>query len=146
MKKLSCGILVESKYGYLALHPYGRKIESQYSYDIPKGEIQEDEEHLICALRELKEETGIDIEKYLHSEIKDYGILTYNNYKNIHLFHVYLYDINKNFDFKCTSTFESIYSWNLGEIVPEVDDFIWTKDINSYFKNLANMLFKNFYT
>jgi len=142
MKKISCGFLIESKFGFLALQPYGRKMQENYSYDIPKGEVKENERHLECAVRELKEETGIDLTKYNH-KIKDYGVLQYNQYKDIHLYHAYIFDIAENFDFKCSSTFESIYKQSLGQIVPEVIGYKWTYDFNTYFKNLGNMLSKN---
>ena len=66
-KKLTAGILLyrvrRGELEVFLVHPGGpfwaKKDDGAWS--IPKGECAEDEDPLACALREFKEETGIDL-------------------------------------------------------------------------------------
>ena len=60
-KKISCGILICTEHGFLAVHPTGRKNEFN-CYDIPKGCHNNNETYYQTAVRELKEETGLDLD------------------------------------------------------------------------------------
>ena len=86
-------------------------------WDIPKGGAEGDETALEAAIREVKEETGFDVEP---SELLDLGIFQYNRQKNMYLF---LY-IGKNKlnpeKAYCESTFTCPHT---GKERPELDDF-----------------------
>ena len=57
--KCSAGFLIETDEGFLMCHPTGRK-DGVRTYDVPKGQVEEGEDHFEAALRELYEETSID--------------------------------------------------------------------------------------
>jgi len=67
MKKRSAGILlykfVNNNLQVLLVHPGGPywKNKDENSWSIPKGEFQEDERAFDAALREFKEETGMEL-------------------------------------------------------------------------------------
>ena len=50
-------------------------------YDLPKGHVEESETELECALRELKEETGIDREKVTLDDSFRWSVTYYPRYK-----------------------------------------------------------------
>ena len=66
MVKQSAGLLMykvkDSKIMVFIVHPGGPfwKDKDEGAWSIPKGEINEGEDFLECAIREMKEETGID--------------------------------------------------------------------------------------
>lgn len=114
--KLSCGVIIINENNEILMgHVTGNK-----HYDLPKGMIDENESPLVCAIRECKEETSIELNK---EELYDLGEHKYNKEKNLHLFLVYK---NKNeIDIKnleCHSFFEDFYTKKLK---PEVDGFSW---------------------
>lgn len=139
MNIISCGFLVKSKLGYLALAGYGKNPQKD-GMDIPKGCIDGEETHLDCAIRELKEETGIELSEQDIERVQDLGMHKYRKGKDIHLFYIELNDIDENFIFKCESMFESNYSWSKGEIVPEVVGYQWVNNPMVYFKSLIPIL------
>lgn len=57
--QISAGLVVIHDNKILLAHPTGQKWFESYS--IPKGHVEDDEDHLSAALRETKEELGIDI-------------------------------------------------------------------------------------
>jgi 8-oxo-dGTP pyrophosphatase MutT (NUDIX family) len=78
-KRLSCGVLV--------LNP-GRElllchVTGQNQWDLPKGGIHSSETPLRAALRETREETGLDLHA---AELLDLGRLEYTTKKDLHLF------------------------------------------------------------
>lgn len=87
MKKTSCGVILTDMKGdrLLSIVPWGHK----QSLDIPKGPLEEGEYPVSCALRELREETGIVLRA---SELTDLGVFTYTAEKRLRLF---LYRTNK---------------------------------------------------
>lgn len=117
-KRMTCGIIISNDYdSILAGHPTGKRYNKE-CYDFLKGCAEEGEEDIDCALRELKEESGIDLKNKI-DEIKDLGIFNYNREKNIHLF---LYRVKEfpNIDYlKCTSYFEGYH----GKMLPEMNGF-----------------------
>lgn len=138
-KKISCGILICTEHGFLAVHPTGRKKEFG-CYDIPKGCHEGNETYYQTAVRELKEETGLDldfIEQFSNLNMYDFGVNKYLKDKDLVLYAVEIPDIDKYFSFKCTSFFENEH----GMEIPEADWFMWVRDLNYYFKSL-NKTFK----
>ena len=133
-KKISCGFLICSKQGFLAVHPTGRKKEFG-CYDIPKGCNYGMESYYKTAKRELMEETGLDldyIKQFTDVNVVDLGINKYQKEKDLVLYVAEIPNIDKFFNFQCTSFFED----KNGMETPEVDGYIWTKDLNYYFKSL----------
>lgn len=129
MKKLSCGFILQDikTNKYLGCVPTGR---SNGECDIPKGGMEEGETYLECAMRELKEETGIDRVE----DIRVLGLTPYNKYKDLYLFHAFAdIDIDK---LHCDSKFEY-----LGRMIPEMSSYklgdidIYTKNMNKAIKN-----------
>ena len=51
-------------------------------WTIPKGEIEEDEDHLLTAIRELKEETGLEIDP--RSKFIELGSIRQKGGKTVH--------------------------------------------------------------
>lgn len=137
-KKVTCGFFIQWNNMYLAMLPTGRRA-GYGQFDIPKGCCEEGEEHLACALRELKEETSIDLDNYQHSEIEDWGVLPYNKEKDIHLFSVTIYTNEKDLTYptpptiECTSTFVN----EKGETVPEMSSHKWSDTMEDFFPNLV---------
>ena len=89
----SAGLVIIYKNEILLVHPTGAAWRGTYS--IPKGEIDDFESPLHAAIRETKEEIGIDFSDYL----KDYngnpdGVILYKNgnrvYKKVFYFMVIL--------------------------------------------------------
>ena len=71
----------------LACHPTNGSKDEFFSYDIPKGHIEEGEDALTAARRELNEETGIELPEDLpESDIYEIGRVTYRSDKKLHLF------------------------------------------------------------
>ena len=58
-KEISAGFLFETPEGFLLVHPTARA-KGKGNWDIPKGHIETGEYPLEAAIRELKEETGLD--------------------------------------------------------------------------------------
>jgi 8-oxo-dGTP pyrophosphatase MutT (NUDIX family) len=115
----SAGFMVSSGFNYLLCHPTDHK-----KWSISKGCIDVGETPLITAIRELKEETGIDVGNH-HVEIKYLG-----QYEMPHkIVDVYMLindDMSIRDDVKlhCDSKF---VCEKTGEIKPEMDDFKWVK-------------------
>jgi len=133
-KELSCGFLVEHDGKFLACHCSGRKFEN-CTYDIAKGHNEEGEDHLTTAKRELKEETGIDLDNAdFEYEITDFGVQKYIKTKDLHVYMLSIKKLNKKFDLKCSTYFEIN-----GNTVPEINGYTWTTDMNLYFRSLQNI-------
>lgn len=63
----------------LLAHP---KKQGQDTWGIAKGKIEENESYLECAIRETKEEIGLDINKNLLPDEIEWKTITYKNVKN----------------------------------------------------------------
>lgn len=132
MKVLSCGFVIrDTNTGkLLACHPTGRK-HSFNCYDISKGHLENGENPLETAMRELKEETGLIIPKNI--EIKDFGTFKYRPNKDLHLFFVEMpIDVSR---LKCTSEFELN-----GRFIKEMDSFKLVDNIEYFFKSLQPII------
>jgi predicted NUDIX family NTP pyrophosphohydrolase len=126
IKVSSAVIIYDSiKREILAEHPTGRPWKDKDGspstgvFSLPKGLIEEGEDPVEAAIREIKEETDIDLElKRLHY----LGKYKYIKYKDLECF---FYPLKENeIDIKkcrCASFFESPN----GKKLPEVNGFCW---------------------
>lgn len=130
--KTSCGIIIINEYNELFMgHATGNKF-----FDIPKGMLEENEEPVVCAIRECKEETSLI---FSDTQLKELGVFPYNREKNLHLFLIY---VNKEDiiieDLVCNSFFENYYT---KKMQPEVDYFSWIS-LNELTENCAKSMGK----
>ena len=127
-KELSAGFIIFQKGSnkLLVCHPNGHPCTERHSWDIPKGHIEDGEEPLEAALRELREETGLE-----HVEdIFEIGRVPYRSDKALHLFSAYAeFDIG---DLHCDSKFTDSY----GNWKPEIDKYQLTDDPEMLFTNM----------
>ena len=126
--KISAGVIITDDINILLGH-----VTLTKRYDIPKGEIKDNESTIEAAIRETKEETGIILKK---SNMNDLGLLNYLKDKKLHLFKYKIDKMPSNL--KCTSTFE-----RYGKQYPEFDSFkiVPIKDVQSHISlNLYNSL------
>lgn len=116
--KTSCGFVIKDKNTgmFLGCVPTGTKKSDKNCCDIPKGEINKNEKHLLCAIRELKEETGIEFKDL--DNIEKLGEVDYLSDKNLYLYYAET-DIDLK-NLKCVSTFVNKY----GKTVPEMSSFM----------------------
>ena len=131
MKKLSCGFIIKdiNTGKFLGCHPYGRK---DNLCDIPKGGIEEGENYLETALRELSEETSMSKEEL--SNIKEIGRVYYNHKKDL-----YIFTADANVDLS-KLTCRSMFDW-FGKMVPEMVGYE-LGDTNIYFPNMKRVVEK----
>jgi 8-oxo-dGTP pyrophosphatase MutT (NUDIX family) len=87
-------------------------------WNIPKGELKEGESYKTCALREIKEETGVKVSS--KSKIMDLGLRPYLKKKDVYLFSIHLVESDVPAKLICSSFFEEN-----GKQTPEVVDFKW---------------------
>lgn len=124
MAKISSGFIVRGQDGKYLLGKVSWAGKTAWS--VFKGAQEEGESLLDTAIRELKEESGIDINKndLLNKNISPNPIYTYKvgNKKDVYL---YLLDdvhgVLNDFNFTCTSFWGDSY----GNKKPEVIDFAW---------------------
>ncbi len=115
MKTLSCGILVLNAQRELLLC----HVTGAWHWDIPKGGVEPGEQPLAAALRETREECGLD---FTGRSLLDLGRMAYRPRKDLHLFAV----LSERFDAagcRCTSRYED--PW--GRSRPEMDGFEWVR-------------------
>ena len=97
--KKSAGVIIILKNEKVLLcHPTKSKWFGSYSF--PKGGIEQGESTLDAALRELREETSVVVDKSKISNLKDPIIVDYVNkkgtkYKTITLYTVYINDVSE---------------------------------------------------
>lgn len=116
-KYITCGVLiVDNENSILAGHPTGRKYDKE-CYDILKGCCDEGEEDIDCAIREVREESGIVLSK--DDSLIDLGIISYRSDKDIHLFLHRVDTLPDVKSLKCTSYF---YTHD-GKFLPEMNGF-----------------------
>jgi len=135
MKEISAGIIISCPSGILMCHPT-EKSDKDGNYDIPKGHVEPGEDYFEACARELKEETGLDVNDF-KSEIKELGRFFYRKGKDLYLFYVRLdYDIDVS-KLVCKSTFVSKIS---GRTLPEMDGYVLSWNSEKPFPRLANLL------
>lgn len=115
MKTLSCGILVLNTQAELLLC----HVTGAWHWDIPKGGVDPGETPLATALRETREECGLDLSG---QALLDLGAMAYRPRKDLHLFAV----LSPRFDVascRCTSHYSD--TWGRDRL--EMDDFEWVR-------------------
>lgn len=115
MKTLSCGILVFNAQAELLLC----HVTGAWHWDIPKGGLEPGESPQQAALRETREECGLDL---AGASLLDLGAMAYRPRKDLHLFAT-LTDRFSAADCRCTSHYRD--HW--GRDRPEMDGFAWTE-------------------
>jgi ADP-ribose pyrophosphatase YjhB (NUDIX family) len=98
MKKSAGIIIVLNKDKVLLCHPSNSRWFGTYSF--PKGGLEEGESNLDAAIRELREETSVIVDKSQISNLENPIVVTYENkkgtkYKTITLYTVYINDISE---------------------------------------------------
>ena len=95
MKKVSSGLVITD--GKVVL---GCK---SYKWDLPKGEIEKDEQPIDAAIRETKEETGLSVDK---KNLIKLGFFDYTKHKDLWLFLYVPKNLPDTSNMKCTTYFE----------------------------------------
>lgn len=114
-RTLSCGILIQSPAGWLLAHATRTP-----RWDIPKGKIEPGETPIEAALRETKEEIGLDL-SWAKYKMVDMGQHPYLPRKDLHLFRLML---DEPLDLSTCSCSTFIHMAD-GEKLPETDDYEW---------------------
>jgi len=117
--QLSCGLLVINEQGALLV---GHSTGSSH-WDLPKGLIEAGERPITCALREAREEFGLD---FGPDRLIDLGRHAYYRGKDLHLFAVSTSSAETRIEL-CTCTSYFVH-YATGRRVPEVDGFAWADD------------------
>ncbi|MBM7553548.1 NUDIX domain-containing protein [Thalassobacillus pellis] len=136
MKKLSAGLVLTDGEKFLGCHSTGN-----WFYDLPKGEVDSEEEPLASCIREAKEETGIDVPS---DELIDLGEFEYNQKKNLYLFVWKVEKLPSTERMHCTTYFTHYYT---GKETPEVDGYKYipfTESQQYTTKNMDKVLQKVF--
>lgn len=114
-KKLSCGFIIKDKNTglFLGCIPTGSK---DGLCDVPKGCVDGYESWFVCAMRELREETGIELADKDQTNAIWLGRLPYLRNKDLVLYYI---EIPVDFDnLHCDSTFEMY-----GKTFPEMSGY-----------------------
>jgi 8-oxo-dGTP pyrophosphatase MutT (NUDIX family) len=113
-RRLSCGILILSAQRELLLC----HVTGQDHWDLPKGGIHDDESPLQAALRETREETGLDLAL---QSLHELGRFDYRPKKDLHLFAALMpcFDVAT---LSCESHFSQA---GTGRRLPEMDGYGW---------------------
>lgn len=132
-KAISCGFIIFDRHtgAILGCHPTGQRVGPEMSYDIPKGHMEEGEEPLVTALRELYEETGLVLPQGY--PVHRIGLVPYQKQKSLYLFSTYVENLPSVIKgLKCTSTFTDSF----GNEKPEIDGYAAITDPSWFFKNM----------
>lgn len=114
LRRLSCGILVLNTQRELLLC----HVTGQNHWDLPKGGVHHDESPLQAALRETREETGLELTA---DALHELGRFDYRPKKDLHLFAALMprFDVA---GLRCESHFSQ---WGTGRSLPEMDGYDW---------------------
>ncbi len=121
-RRITCGVYIFNPDGELLVC---HATETTWGiWGIPKGRPDPGEGHKTAAIREVKEETGLDLMPYEDSMVyagaQDYR----TSNKRLMAWVVQLPEPINIESFHCESLFTSLFS---GEKIPEVDDFMWVR-------------------
>jgi len=123
---ITCGSYVIDKNANILLClPTGSLVGDKWS--IPKGLLDDGEILYDAAVRELKEETGIDINKHPHV-MCDIGLMEYKHKKKMLYGFVFILDGVIDDDPVCKSTF---VNRKTGKHIPEISKFKWANVFDS---------------
>lgn len=117
-KLLSCGVIVRRAYGELLLcHATGRNY-----WDIPKGLRDTGESSINAALREVREETGLQLQA---EQLRDLGVHRYLPRKDLQLFVLQPPDPSIDIRPCACSTYYTVRGSR--RQIPEVDAYRWAQ-------------------
>jgi putative (di)nucleoside polyphosphate hydrolase len=113
-RRLSCGILILTGQRELLLC----HVTGQDHWDLPKGGAHDDESPLQAALRETREETGLELAA---EQLRELGRFDYRPKKDLHLFATLMprFDVAR---LSCDSHFSQL---GTGKRLPEMDGYDW---------------------
>ncbi|KVG27301.1 NUDIX hydrolase [Burkholderia diffusa] len=134
-RTVSCGVVILDEAGRVFL----AHATDTTHWDIPKGQGEPGESPAEAALRELREETGIEL---VASRLLDLGRFAYRHDKDLHLFAVRVADDEIDpAHCTCTSLFPSRRD---GSPIPEMDAYRWTApgDVDAYASRSLARLFR----
>lgn len=125
-KKISACVIIYDPilHSVLAEHPTGRKYKEKDGslkkavFSLPKGEIDDGESKEAAAVREIKEETGLKLDK---DRLEYLGYYEYLEYKDLEMF-LYVLEEDEKIDLK-TLKCESFFEAPNGKMLPEVNGF-----------------------
>ena len=113
-RRLSCGVLILSEQRELLLC----HVTGQDHWDLPKGGAHPGESPLQAALRETREETGLQLDP---GDLLDLGRLDYRPKKDLHLFATLMPRLDLT-GLRCESQFSQA---SAGARLPEMDAYAW---------------------
>lgn len=119
----AAGFLIYSEDKILICHPSGHSYNRMWS--LPKGKIDKGETPLEAALRETKEECGIDLNK-INGSISELGTYTYPSKKK--KITIFLFKTTENLtdiELRCESLIPKERGFMGG--LPEIDEFQWIR-------------------
>ncbi|QTO44773.1 NUDIX hydrolase [Burkholderia latens] len=134
-RTVSCGVVMLDGAGRVFL----AHATDTTHWDIPKGQGEPGETPAEAALRELREETGIELDA---ARLIDLGRFAYRHDKDLHLFAVQVAgDEIDPARCTCTSLFPSRRD---GSLIPEMDAYRWTApaDVDAYASRSLARLFR----
>jgi 8-oxo-dGTP pyrophosphatase MutT (NUDIX family) len=120
--KKSCGFIIKNIDGEVLITHPTNDYSGEGIWVFPKGNIEEGETELECALREVWEETNLKL-----SEIKGKITKVYEKNGNYRINVLFLFESEedlKKYDIKCNS-FVEFEDFEEMESFPENDDFKW---------------------
>ena len=136
----TCALVIINKDGdILGCHGTGKPTTN--GYDFPKGCYeQSDKYHLMTAVRELKEETGMTLELEDVMKIIDCGTYHHSKNKDIHIFILQVTRMPNISGLKCTSYFKT----ESGNMYPEVNGYkiIKKEERSKYFYRVLQNKFE----